>query len=214
VLRRLVLVCAVVLGLGACSDSPDSDGAGPWRVPEVSVDAVRLAAAKAGPAPKDCPLGVDVPATLRAAGVDQQAKLDTAEATASKTDKPAADPIAAQQGGMSAIDATAGAEIACYYTLGDDKVDVYLVAIRVKGAAALLAPIIARDAHVKLPDLPKYVAPPPGPGEIKIAADSVAVCGLRANGGDAAMVVSSTSAKVHGDTLRSVAGALVSSVMF
>jgi hypothetical protein len=207
VILRLALVCASLLALGACSSGDES-----WTPSKVSVAAVRQAAAKAGTSPKDCPLKVDVRGALRSAGVDDAVKLDSAEASASKSDKPAADPIGAQLKGMSPVDAYAGALIDCDYKVGDGTFSVYLVVTRTKGAVSLVAPVISRDAEIRLPDLNKVIVPPPGPGEIRLAGHTVAVGGLAADGGDAAMMVSSGVPKVNDDTLRTVASKFLGTV--
>jgi hypothetical protein len=50
----------------------------------VPVDAVRQAAGVRKPA--SCPIGFDLPSALKAGDVDKPAKLDSAEAEASKTE--------------------------------------------------------------------------------------------------------------------------------
>jgi hypothetical protein len=199
VIRRLLLGCVVLLTLGGCTD----DGSG------MSVDAVQEAAADAGSSPADCPLGIDLPA----AGFGD-ARLESAEATASEQDEPAEDPIAAQRGGMSAIDAAAGAEIDCHYRVGDESVDVYLVATRTDNALGLFAPLIAQDADLSTDELERFLVPPPKPGEIKLVGEEVAFAVLAADGGSAAMLVSSTVPDLWGDALRSATDKLTADVSF
>lgn len=204
IVRRMSVCAAILAGfaaIGGCS----SDS-------EVSVDAVRQAADGAQSA--TCPVNFDVPAALRSGGVDKPAGLDSAKAEVSKTDEPAADPLAAQQQGMSPLDAAAGAYIECEYRVGEDALTIRLVATRVKAATAMLAPQIARDAGLTLKDLQGFITSPPGPGEIKVAGGSVALGGLAVDDGGATLMVSSTVPDVHDDTLRTVAGTLLSQVSF
>jgi hypothetical protein len=201
VIERLPVGAAVlvaVLAIGACSTG---DGA-PVVANRISVGDARAAAAEAAPA--QCPLGVDVPGLLADAGVEATAEFDEAAATVAKTDEPAEDPIAAERGGMSAVDATAGAEIECHYTAGDAEFDVYVVVTRSKGAVNLLAPLVVREAHMTPSELEKVLVPSPEPGDVTIVSDNVALGALPADGGDAAMMVCSTVRGIGGDELGDV----------
>jgi len=191
-------VLVALLAVGACSSG---DGA-PVVANRISVDDARAAAAEAAPA--ECPLGADVPDVLADAGAGATAEFDDAAATVAKTDEPAADPIAAERGGMSAVDATAGAEIECHYTAGDAEFDVYVVVTKSKGAVNLLAPLVVREAHMTPADLEKVLVPAPEPGDVTIASDTVALGALPADGGDAAMMIRSTIRGISGDKLGDV----------
>ncbi|WP_328615589.1 hypothetical protein OHS18_01365 [Amycolatopsis sp. NBC_00355] len=203
---RSLLCLALLAGatsLAGCSPGDDY---------QVSVDAVRQAAS-GGRAAK-CPVGFDVPGALRSAGVDRPVTPDAVDVEVSKTDTPAADPIAAQQNGMSALDAAAGAYLECGYQVDGKALTVRLVATRAKGAMALLAPQLQRDARLAVGELRAFLDAAPGPGEVKVVGGSVAVGALAATGGDAALMVSSEAPEVRDDALRTVAGELLGQVRF
>jgi hypothetical protein len=198
-------VLAGVLACGACTSDDEPENA-------LSVDAVRQTAGEAGASPENCPLDVDMPAALRSAGVDRSARLDSAAAEVSQRDEPADDPLAAQQQGMAPLDAAAGANIECHYRVGDDELDVQLIVTRSEGAVNMLAPRIAADAGMAMSDLEDFLGSPPGPGDIAMAADTVAVAVPAADGGDAALLVTSAASDVRGDTLRTVADTIVTQI--
>jgi hypothetical protein len=193
-----VAVLTGVLACGACTSDDEPENA-------LSVDAVRQAVGDAGPAPENCPL-VDVPAALRLAGVDGSARLDSATAEVSQSEEPADDPLAAQQQGTSPLEASAGATIECHYLVGEDELDVHLVVTRSEGAVNMLAPLIVSEAGMAMSDLQDFLVSLPGPGEVTMPADTVAVVQPEVAGGDAALLVVSD---VRGDALREVTGTLV-----
>jgi hypothetical protein len=195
-------VLAGVLACGACTSDDEPGNA-------LSVDTVREAAGKAGTSPENCPLDVDLPAALRSAGVDGSARLDSASAEVSQSDEPADDPLAAQQQGTPPLEAAAGALVECHYLVGDEELDVQLVVTRSEGAVNMLAPQIVADAGMAMSDLEDFLASPPGPGEVAMPADTVAVAVPAVDGGDAALVVSSAVADVRGDALRTTADTLL-----
>jgi hypothetical protein len=200
-----VAVLAGVLACGACTSDDEPENA-------LSVDAVRQAAGDAGTSPENCPLDIDVPAALRSAGVDGSARLDSATAEVSERDEPADDPLAAQQQGMAPLDAAAGANIECHYLVGDEELDVQLVVTRSEGAVNMLAPQIVADAGMAMSDLEDFLASPPGPGDVAMAADTVAVAAPAVDGGDAALLVTSAVSDVRGDALRTVAEKIVTQI--
>lgn len=208
IMRRLSICMAMLVGLavlGGCSSGN-----------KVSVDKVRQAAAKVQSA--NCPLGLDVPTALRSVSVDQPVRLDSVYARVSKSDKPAADPIAEERAGVSALEAVAGAYIECDYGVGNGTLQVRLVATlasatagvvasRTNPAIGLLAPQINGRAHLTIHELQSFLAAPPGPGEIKLVVGGVAVGDLSSDGGDAAMMVSSSVPELH--DLNTFTGTLV-----
>ncbi len=198
----LVLLAGATVPAG-CSSGDDH---------QVAVDAVRQAAS--GGKPATCPVGFDVPGALRTAGVDRPVTPDAVDVEVSTTSTPVADPITAQQHGMSALDAAAGAYLECGYQVGDRALTVRLVATRAQGAMALLAPQLQRDARLAVDDLRAFLDTKPGPGEVKVVGGSVAVGGLAATGGDAALMVSSEAPELRDDALHTVAGALLGQVKF
>lgn len=199
-----MLACAALLLLAGCS----SDGSS-WLQHDVSVDAAHAAAAESGAAPKDCPLKVDLSAVVSGAA------LDSASATAAKRAEPVDDPIAAQtRDGMSAVEAAAGAEIECTYRVGDGELTVYFAVTRTAGALNLFGPVIAKEAALPVAELGKILGSPPPEGEVLVVADTVALADLPADGGDAALVVSSHTDKVRGDALRDVAAAVAAGIPF
>jgi hypothetical protein len=201
------LICLVLFAGATTLAGCSSDGGH-----EVAVDAVRQAASGAKPA--NCPVGFDLPGALRTAGVDRPVQPDATDVEVSETDTPAADPVVAQQNGMSALDAAAGAYIECGYRVDGKALTVRLVATRAAGAMALLAPQLQRDAHLAVDELRAFLDTKPGPGEVKVVGGSVAAGGLAATGGDAALLVSSEAPDLHDDVLRTVAGALVGQIKF
>jgi len=201
--RRLLIFVALLAVSGGCSSSGGQ---------AISVDAARKAAAVGKPV--NCPVAFDLPSALKSGGVNETATLDSADAEVSKTDTAAADPLAAQQNGMSALDAAAGAYIECDYRIGGNTLDIRLVATRAKAAIALLAPQIQRDAHLAVAELQAFINTKPGPGEVKTAGGTVAVGGLAADGGDAALMVTSDVPELHDDALRKVTETLAAQVKF
>jgi hypothetical protein len=200
---RLALVCAALLLLTGCSSG------GSWLQQDVSVDAAHAAAAKAGASPKDCPLKVDLAAEVPGA------TFDSASATAAKRDKPADDPIAAQtREGLSPVEATAGGEIECTYRVDDGELTVYFAVTRISGALNMFGPVIAKEAHLPVAELSKILGSPPPEGEVRVVADTVALADLRAQGGDAALVISSHTDKVRGDALSDLAASVAAGIHF
>jgi hypothetical protein len=204
--RRLLIWMALLAGTTALSGCSSSDGQ------KVSVDAVRKAAAEDKPV--NCPVDFDLPGALRSGGVDRPVALSSASAEVSKTEMPAADSMTAQQNGMSPLDAAAGAFLECDYRIGDDTLTIRVTATRAQAAIALLAPQIQRDARLAASELQPFFDSRPGPGEVKIAGGSVAVAGLAADGGDAALMVSSEVPELRDETLRKVTGELLGQVKF
>jgi hypothetical protein len=198
-----VAVLTGVLACGACTSDDE-----PGNTRSSSVDAVRQAVTDAGPAPETCPV-VDVPAALRSAGVDTQARLESATAEVSQSEEPADDPLAAQQQGTPPLEASAGANIECHHLVGEDELDVYLVATRSEGAVHLLAPLIVGESGMAVAELQDFLGSLPGPGEVTMPADTVAVVRPEVDGGDAALMVVSG---LGGDTLREVTGTLVTQI--
>jgi hypothetical protein len=192
VISRLVPACAALFLLAGCSS--DESGSS-WLQHDVSVDAAHAAAAKAGATPKDCPLG-DLSAAVPGA------RLDSASATASKRDTPAADPVDAQvRQGLSAVEALAGAEIECTYRVGDGELTVYFAVTRTAGALNMFGPVISKEAELPVAELSKILGSPPPEGEVRVVVDTVALLDLPARGGDAAVVVSSHTDTVRGGAL-------------
>jgi hypothetical protein len=191
VIRPVVLASVVLLGAAAGTACSTQLG-GPANPYEVSIDAVRHAAETGGDT-GGCALDVDVPTAFRDAGVPD-ARFGAGSSSASFRDEPMPDPIAAERKGMSAMEATAGALIECDYSAGGSEVSLYLAVTRTKGALRVLGPVIARSAHLERTELPRYVSPPPKPGDVKRMGDVAAVAGVAAVGGDAALVVTSTVA--------------------
>ena len=153
-----------------------------------------------------------MPAALQSAHVGKPITFVSADAEASTTDKPAADPVVAQQGGMSALDAAAAVSIQCDYRSGDDTLTVHLTASPVKAAANLLLPQVAHDAHLSVTQLRSVAATPPPADGIKLVGGSVALSGLTVDGGYGAVLVSSTLPDVRDEALRRVATTVVSQV--
>jgi hypothetical protein len=188
---RFLIVSAAVLAVAACSSDD----------PAISMDGARAAAQ---PNASACPLHLDPPAALKAAGVDTAVVPDSVSVEKSKTDKPADDPIAAQRGGMSAIDAIAGVYVACDYKAAAGSFDVTVVITPVKGAANVLGPVLVRDAQLSVTAARPLVESPPGAGEVKIVGGTVAFGGIAVDGGDGAILVHSELPDVQNDTLATV----------
>jgi hypothetical protein len=202
--HRILACVAVLTGVLACGACTSDDEPGNAR----TVDAVRQAVSEAGPAPEKCPL-VDVPAALRAAGVDGSARLDSATAEVSQSEEPADDPLAAQQQGTPPLEAAAGANVECHYLVGEDELDVNLMVTRSEGAVNLLAPLIVSESGMAMTELQDFLDELPGPGEVTMPADTVAVVRPQVDGGDAALMVVSD---LGGDALREVAGTLATQI--
>ncbi|RKR92987.1 hypothetical protein BDK92_7483 [Micromonospora pisi] len=202
-----VSALAGIMVLGGCwsEDEPQSGH-------KVSVDAVRQAAIQIDPA--RCPIKLDLSAALRSVAVDRPAQLDSASAEVSKSEKPADDPVTAQQNGLPPLEAAAATYVECDYRVGEDKLGIRLTATRAPAAISLLAPQIARDAHLTLQDLQGFLDSPPGAGQVKVAGGTVAAGGVAADGGDVAMLVSSTVPELHDDTLSTFTAELINQVAF
>jgi len=191
-----------VLALGACASS------------EVSVDDLRHAAHAAGNA---CPVDFDVPAALRAGGVDRPARPDGADVEVSDTETPAPDPTAAQlEQGLTPLEATAGLLIECHYQVDESKLTVRVVATRIPASLNILVPTISRTAKMTSAELSTFVATPPDPGDTRLTPDNeVALNRLRVDGdGDATLMVSADPALpgLSGEALRSATAALADQV--
>jgi hypothetical protein len=212
VIPRLVLGSAALVLLVGCSSSGDDP---PWFAHDVSVDAAHAAAARAGSSPRDCPLRVDVPGVVRSAGVDEDVRLSEASATAAERDEPVEDPLGAQRQGMSAVDALAGAEIECAYRAGEGEVTVYFAVTRTSsGALNMFGPVIQKEAKLPFPELRAVLASPAAEGEAKVVAGTVAMVDLAAEGGDAAVVVSSSVPGLRDDALRGAARTIAGAIPF
>ncbi|TDP94893.1 hypothetical protein [Labedaea rhizosphaerae] len=188
---RLLIVSAAVLVVAACSSDD----------PAISMDGARSATP---PNASTCPLHLDPPAALKAAGVGTAVTPDSISVQKSKTGKPADDPIAAQRGGMSAIDAIAGVYVACDYKAASGSFDVTVVITPVKGAASVLGPVLVRDAGLSLTEARPLLESPPGAGEVRIVGETVAFGGIAVDGGDGAILVHSELPDVHDETLANV----------
>ena len=191
-----LLIGSAALALAACSSDD----------PAVSMAGARAAAA---PNPSTCPLHLDPPAALKSAGVGTAVVPDSVEVQKAKTDKPAADPISAQQGGMSALDAIAGVSVSCDYKAAPGSFEVTVMITPVKGAATVLGPVLVHDAHLSITQARPLLESPPGAGEVKIVGGSVAFGGIAVDGGDGAILVNSELPGVRDDTLATVTRTLV-----
>jgi hypothetical protein len=194
---RFPLALAAILALAACSSDD----------PAISMDGARKATP---PNPSTCPLHLDVPAALKSAGVEATVTPGAVTMEKSTTDKPANDPIAAQQGGMSALDAMAAVYVDCAYKSSPGTLQVRLAITPGKGAANMLAPQLIADAHLSVTDAQPLLASPPGPGEVKVVAGTVAFGGVAVDGGNGAILVKSDLPTLHDDTLGTVAKTLAS----
>ena len=153
VLGAVGATALTLAALVACSSS--SSGAS-----SITVDAVHTAAGKLGKAGGACPLGLDVNAALKTAGVSGTAAPDTQggpEATGT-TPETADAGSPSQQYGFSMIQ--------CSYVITDGatttNLDVNLGAMAGKSGAVvnILAPLISRDGHVAVSDLRTFLTPP------------------------------------------------------
>lgn len=198
-LRRLTMSTAAlaVLALAGCSSDD----------PPLSLDGARNAAAK--PNPSTCPLHLDTAAALSSHGVGTKITQDSVVVLKSKTDKPAGNPIAAQQGGMSAVDATAGVYVDCGYKASPGTLDVQVAITPAKGAASLLGPELVRNARLSTTEARPLLESPPGAGEVKIVSGTVAFGGIAVDGGDGAILVTSALPDVRDDTLADITKTLV-----
>jgi hypothetical protein len=192
-LPRTIALALPALTLVACSSEPT-----------VSVDQLREAAEEAGESPSACPLDVDVPAALEEAGIDEEVEPGEAAVEVSQTGTPAEDPVEAQQGGMSAIDAAAGAYVSCDYSVGDGTLTVRLTVAPGDRAAAvyLLAPLVLEASSMDADDVQAYLDEVTDEGSVALASGDEAamtVVPTEGSGGAALLVTGDT---VTGDGLR------------
>lgn len=155
---------------------------------KVSIDNLQKAADKAitaqtGP----CPLGLDVDAALKKAGITATAALGNGP-----------DPATAVVAG-SATNATrespfylrGGAMITCSYTLSSGgSVSTTLVGLRNAQAMTVLAPQLSRDSELTMDVLATFIGQKFDAGKVMVApGDRAAVVRLDASGGNAIMEV-------------------------
>lgn len=163
--------------------------------PKVSVDNVQKAADAAIANPDAaCPIGLDLNAALKKAGVP-------ATATPSGT-SPGDHPVDAESATGAGSDAAlkrfgGGGMITCSYQLSSGGfVDATLVGVKKPRAIGILAPVLARDGHLVTGELRRFIGQKFDTGKALLTPDDglAAVVVLKASGGDAALEVTSEPA--------------------
>jgi hypothetical protein len=181
-----ILALAVATAALAACGSSDS---------KVSVDKLQQAADKAKAAPTEpCPVGFDINAALKKAGVSGTAVPD------SGSDDPDAHPVDAESAtdvkDGSPLQTFGGGMITCTYKLSTGGyVEATLTGVRHGQAVALMAPVLSRDAEISTGDIEKVVTQKYDAGKAVLmpGAGLAAVVALKASGGNAALEVTSTT---------------------
>lgn len=158
--------------------------------PKVSVDKLQQAADKAIAAPTSaCPLGFDVNAALKKAGVAATATPgDPTDPTALTVD---ADSATSADAG-SIIKQRGGAMITCSYTLsGGGSLNATLLGIRTGLAMPVLAPMLNHDARLEMSTLATFISQKfkAGKAVVTPGAGLAAVAKLDGSGGDVLLEV-------------------------
>ena len=208
---RTLIVLLTATGLFGLAAGCGSSGS------KVSVDAVHQAADKLVAAPTaPCPLGLDVNAALKSAGI-------STAATPGADGSPAAEGESDRNGlaGSSGVQQHA-AMVTCHYTLsGGVGLDVNLTAVGKGSAILILAPVLARDGHLTVTEIQALVSRKIDAGSTVATPDGgyAAISKLHASGGDAileARAVAATggtdSGLVTGEPLRKLTAALADQV--
>jgi hypothetical protein len=174
--------------------------------PALSVDAVHTSADKLVASPNGaCPLGLDVPAAMKDAGV-AAAVTPASPAASGDTDK--------SVGADSPLVKTGGAMIECDYEAASGAgLKVVLLAVRTGQARSLLAPLIAHDSKLSHAELEamfgdKFVT---GTTVLSPSGGTSALARLKVSGGDAVLLVDSPDGgTIAGEPLRKAAEKFVS----
>lgn len=171
VARGALVALAAVAALGGCASKGSSTSSSeprPAGGSTLTVDAVHTAAGKLGSTGGSCPLGLDVNAALKAAGVSGTATPDTANGPAATGETPetAGDGSPSKQYGFSLIQ--------CGYVVTDGGTTTVLgvnlgaMAGKSTGIANLLGPVIQRDGRISVGDLKTFLSVPFRTGQTKV----------------------------------------------
>ncbi|MFD9595257.1 hypothetical protein ACFWA9_21245 [Kitasatospora sp. NPDC059973] len=199
--RRLLTVAGtagILLGTAACSSSGGVTGTG-----SLSYDHVRSTAqGLAGTGP--CPFGLDLPAALKAAGIDRPVTPGSNGGPAVTTDLGNGRPAEPWPSGFSAPPSMASvpatpptAWVTCAYTVGSAPVQIDLLAVPENGVAInMMLPYIQKAGGIGVDQLTRFAEAQPTAGQTKLTpgAESVGVARVAANGkGDIALTLSQSS---------------------
>lgn len=175
--------------------------------PKVSVDNLQKAADAAIADPNEpCPLGLDLAAALKKAGITatttpgegsdaEDHPVDADSATGAKPDAPIQ-----RFGG--------GAMITCSYTLSTGGfLKIVLTGVHKPRAIGLMAPMVAHDGRLVTGELRRFIGQKFDTGKAVLTPDDglAAVVVLKASGGDAALEVTSDP-QDHGDGKKPITG--------
>ncbi|NUR59674.1 MAG: hypothetical protein HOV87_13545 [Catenulispora sp.] len=179
----LPALAVVSMALTACGGSD----------PKVSVDTLQKAADAAIANPNEpCPLGLDLNAALKKAGI-------AATATPSTGTDPDDHPVDAVSGTGAKSDTPiarfgGGGMITCSYALSTGgSVEATLTGVHKPRAIGVIAPVLARDGQLAVGELREFIGRKFDAGKAVLTPDDglAAVVVLKASGGDAILEVTS-----------------------
>ena len=187
---------------------------------KIAVDKVQKAADAAIATPTEpCPLGIDVNAALKKAGIAATATPDPGSLDSGAH---AVDAVSSAQAADGSPFKTfgGGGMITCTYKLSPGSyVEATLTGVRNGKAVNLMAPMLQRDGRLARSDLEKFLSQKSDTGKALLTAGEglAAVVNLKASGGDAALEVKSYTLSssdpeakppIVGEPLRKLAEAL------
>jgi hypothetical protein len=180
----LVLAAALLPTLAACG----ADEASVVELRQVAQDARGSST---------CPYDLEVPAALDADDVEP----GKVSVEVSKETEPAADPLQAQQDGMSPLDAAAGTYVACTYATGGRTMKVHVSTAAGDAAPGLLLPLLQREAELSADQVKAFADDLGEPGSAKVAPGGKAALARVPVDGDGSAALMVTGNVAAGDEL-------------